>query len=1028
MKKLLSFVILFLGIAFIVGAQNIPLSVSGYITDDSTGNPIQNHIVIVTIEGGGMTMDYEFLTNDAGFYGSDSIPTVGQGFISATTFDCLGIPHLQEASFNPGNLSFVFDFNICGVLYPPGDCENWFWYESPNMVDFTFSGESLPPSDYYHWDFGDGNTGFGQTVDHSYNVNDVVYVTLTTFHFDPATGDSCIATSTQEVWVGNNGGDCQANFEYTIDSTPMGAYMAQFTDMSIGNPEFYMWEFGDGEFSAEQNPEHIYYEQGTYMVCLTISSDSMNNCYDTYCEEIVIGSGGSGDCENWFWYESWNMVDFTFMGDAFPPADTYFWDFGDGNTGTGQMVDHSYNMNDLVYVTLTTISFDPATGDSCVVTSSQEVWVGNNGGDCIADFDYTIDSVPAGGYLVQFSDMSTGNPTFWNWDFGDGSYSAEQNPVHLYALPGIYLVCLTISSDSMNNCFDTYCEELVINSGGTGDCGNWFWYESSDNTTFNFFGEAFPIPADNYFWDFGDGNTGFGQEVTHTFEPGTGDVFLVSLLTFSFDPLTGDSCAAYSMQEVWTGNGGTDCENWFWFNTWDFATFEFFGESYPISANDYFWDFGDGTTGFGQQVEHTYSPDSTDVYIVSLTTYTYSPGGADTCVATSVQEVWTGGQGNDCENFFWYESYGNFTYDFFGESLPFPADEYFWDFGDGNIAFGQQVTHTFDPTLGNDFVVCLTTFSYNPIGDSCVAESCQDIILGGQMGYELFGMVMVDNSPVDYALVGLFGMENGESYIYDFTMTDENSGSYFFENVPEGDYYIWASLLPLSDYYFQYFPTYFGDALFWFDAELVSLGEPNNPYNIHLLAEETFSMGPGNISGTVNFDDDKGPADNIIIVLMDENENPITYIQSDESGLFEFEELAMGTYKLKVEIPGVNSEIATVVLNEENQEVDINFIIKGSSAYLSVSDLNMFVSGIGDIYPNPVTNIANIDMNVIENTDVTILIYNQMGQEVYLSEISLISGNQQLKLSTSELASGLYTLQIRGKNGGSVHKKFIVGK
>ncbi|MEZ5199079.1 MAG: PKD domain-containing protein [Bacteroidales bacterium] len=1031
MKKQLNFLILFLGVIFFAGAQNIPLSISGHVTDDSTGYPIQNHLVMVTIESGGMTMDYEFITNDAGYYGSDSIPTVGQGFVSATTFDCMGIPRVQEATFNPGNLSIVFDFNICGGIMPPDDCENGFWYETWNMMDFTFIGESMPPADYYYWDFGDGNTGYGQTVDHSYNIIDMVYVTLTTFVFDPATGDSCVASSTQEVWVGNNGGDCQANFEYTIDSTPMGAYIAQFTDLSIGNPDFYMWEFGDGQFSEEQNPEHIYYEQGTYMVCLTIFSDSMNNCYDTYCEEIVIGSGGIEDCENWFWYETFDNITFNFFGESMPlPADNYFWDFGDGNTGFGQQITHSYDPNagGVFIVTLTTISNVPGTADTCIATSNQEVWVGNGGGECIANFDFTIDSVPAGGYLVQFSDLSIGNPTYWMWEFGDGSFSEEQNPTHLYTLPGSYFVCLTISSDSMNNCFDTYCENVIIDQGGIGDCENWFWYDTFDNITFNFFGESVPFPADNFFWDFGDGNTGFGQGVTHTYDPAAGEVFLVSLTTFAFDPVTGDSCIAYSLQEVWVGGQSNDCENWFWYDSWDFVTFEFFGESFPIPANDYFWDFGDGTTAYGQQVQHTFDPGPNEFYLVTLTTFAYVPGTADTCVATSVQEVWVGGQGNDCENFFWYESFGDFTFDFMGESFPMPAEEYIWDFGDGGIAYGQMVTHTFDPALGDDFVVCLTTYSYDPIGDSCVAESCQEIFLGGQMGYELFGMVMVDNAPVDYALVGLFGMENGESYIYDFTMTDENSGSYFFENVPEGDYYIWASLLPISDYYFQYFPTYFGDALFWFDADLVSLGEPNNPYNINLLPAETFNTGPGNITGTINFDNGKGPADNITIVLMDENENPITYIQSDELGLFEFEELAYGTYKLKIEIPGVSSEVGTVVLSVDNQEVEIDFVIKGTSAYLSVSDLSLLVSGISDIYPNPVSNAANMEINVVENTDVVIQIFNQMGQEVYNSEISLNSGKQLLKVSTSELVSGFYTLQITGQNGGSVYKKFIVGK
>jgi len=1029
MKKLFSSALLLFTMILMVGAQDVTLSVSGHVTDDVTGASIQNHLVLVSVLGGGMYQDYEFYTNDAGYYGSDSIPATSQGLVRAGTFDCIGEEHAQEAYFSPDNTTFIFDFEICNDSIPQGDCENWFTYETWNNIDYTFIGESMPPAITYFWDFGDGNTGTGQMATHSYNLNDLVYVTLTTYVYDPATGDSCVATSTQEIWVGNNGGDCMADFEYTIDSTPGGAYVALFTDLSIGNPAFYMWDFGDGEFSEEQNPEHIYYEQGIYLVCLTIFSDSMNNCYDTYCEEIVIGSGGGVDCENWFWYETNDNITFDFYGESFPaPADNWMWDFGDGATASGQNVTHSYDPNtgDIFFVTLTTIHTIPGTVDTCVATSTQEVWVGTGGGNCIADFEYTIDSVPTGAYVAQFTDLSIGNPEFWMWDFGDGDFSEEQNPEHIYYEQGTYLVCLTIFSDSMNNCYDTNCEEIVIGSGGGSvDCENWFWYDTYDNITFNFFGESFPIPADDYYWDFGDGNTGSGQEVIHTYDPNSGDVFLVTLTTFSFDPATGDECVAYSMQEVWVGNVGNDCENWFWYDTWDFLTFEFFGESYPYPANDYFWDFGDGETGNGQVVEHTYDPNNGDVFLVTLTTYSYIPGTADTCVATSVQEVWVGNGGNDCENWFWYESYGDFVYDFWGESFPLPADEYLWDFGDGTFGTGQQVTHIFDPTLGNEFLVCLTTYSYDPTGDSCIAESCQEIFLSGQMGHELFGTVIVENSPVDYAFVGLFGMDNAGSYIYDFTMTDEGTGAYFFEDVPDGDYYIWASLLPMSQYYWQYFPTYYGDALSWEDAELITLGEPNNPYNINLIPVGFFNTGPGNITGTVNFDNGKGPGDNVNVVLMDEEENALSYILSNEEGIFEFEDMAYGSYKLKVEIPGVISEIATVVLDENNQTINVEFIIKGSSAYLSIDNLSQVISDIGEVYPNPVSDYANIEVILIENSNVTISISNQLGQVVYTSDRSLIAGKQLLELNISELSEGFYTIQFRGENGGTFVKKFV---
>ena len=43
---------------------------------------------------------------------------------------------------------------------------------------------------------------------------------------------------------------------------------------------------------------------------------------------------------------------------------------------------------------------------------------------------------------LQFTDLSTGSPTNWVWDFGDGTMSTDQNPTHTYETPGTYTVTL----------------------------------------------------------------------------------------------------------------------------------------------------------------------------------------------------------------------------------------------------------------------------------------------------------------------------------------------------------------------------------------------------------------------------------------------------------------------------------------------------------------------------------------------------------------------------------------------------------
>ncbi|MCF8368513.1 MAG: PKD domain-containing protein [Bacteroidales bacterium] len=819
---------------------------------------------------------------------------------------------------------------------------------------------------------------------------------------------------------------CTAMFSYS--GSPAGGTTIFFSDMSAGNPTDWYWDFGDGQFSLEQNPIHDYADEGIYPVCLSISSPD-SSCYDVFCTDVIVGNSVP-DCENWFWYETWNSVDFTFMGESFPYPEAYYsWDFGDGTTGTGQMVDHSYGPNtlDSVLVSLTTFSYDPATGDSCEAFSSQIVWVGNQGNDCYNWFIYQTGD----GFTFDFQGESIPPADSYVWDFGDNNSSSGQFVSHDYdeSLAGqVVIVTLTTihsTGGTMDTCIAS-SEQIISIGNNIPDCDNFFWYVPQGDFTFTFAGESIPFPATEYYWDFGDGSTASGQVIDHTFDPGLGDAFMVTLTTFSYSPV-GDSCIAQSMQEVWINNGGWNCENWFWYESFDNLTFDFFGEAFPYPANEFMWDFGDGTVDFGPAVTHTYDPAMGDVFNVVLTTFSYDPATGDSCMATSSQPVMVGGGIPDCENWFWYESLNGFEYEFSGEALPLPATDYLWDFGDGSTSTGQVVTHTFDPSLGNVFNVCLTTISAaSPMGDSCVATSCQIISLSGQSGQELFGMIYADNAPADFALVGLFGMDPAGSFNYEFTMTQPGTGSYFFDNIPEGDYYIFASLTPQSGLFFDYFPTYYGDEIFWFDADLISLGTANNPYDIHLVPITSYNSGSAQINGNVYLMNTKeGPGENIEVMLMDENNNAMRYIQTNEEGDFEFSGLGYGTYKLKVEMPGVNSEVATIILNEENEVQEVQFYVKDNSAYLNIKQSLVSIASIGNVFPNPATSIANIRITTLEETELLIKVVDQTGQIVSNFKVNANYGDQLIKVKTSQWNSGLYHIQLIDSEGNCISRKFI---
>ena len=81
-----------------------------------------------------------------------------------------------------------------------------------------------------------------------------------------------------------------------------------------------------------------------------------------------------------------------------------------------------------------------------------------NMGGCQANYVYNIGIF---GPTVFFTDQSVGSPTTWQWNFGDGTTSNQQNPSHIFPHPGKYAVCLTVSSAG-SFCNDTYCDTVFV--------------------------------------------------------------------------------------------------------------------------------------------------------------------------------------------------------------------------------------------------------------------------------------------------------------------------------------------------------------------------------------------------------------------------------------------------------------------------------------------------------------------------------------------------------------------------------------
>jgi tripartite motif-containing protein 71 len=292
--------------------------------------------------------------------------------------------------------------------------------------------------------------------------------------------------------LSQNPQNCQATFLYDAIGTSVN-----FIDLSyaLDSIQDWTWDFGDGTSSSVKNPLHSYATSGSYSVTLTIVA---GNCISSTTNLIYLDSLNVQDCFADFWY--FNLGYDVIFADASWSTGTiqsWLWNFGDGSNSSLQNPQHTYAYPGIYDVSLT------IQADSCTSTIIYSVFLDSlNVQNCVADFWYSNI-----GTDVTFSDYSSAVSPIqsWFWDFGDGSTSMVQNPLHSYSNPGVYDVSLTILADS---CTDSVTYSIWIDTLNTTDCFADFTYTGGINPLggIMFFDNSWATsPIQSWYWDFGDG-------------------------------------------------------------------------------------------------------------------------------------------------------------------------------------------------------------------------------------------------------------------------------------------------------------------------------------------------------------------------------------------------------------------------------------------------------------------------------------------------------------------------------------------
>lgn len=592
-------------------------------------------------------------------------------------------------------------------------------------------------TDEYYWSFdgGDPSTSDSDTVTVVYEeagVYDVLFVASNDHGDDTLRWDEHIQVNPQP---------------YAEFSTSINDLTVTFFNLSVDYDDVF-WDFGDGQTTSSDSPEHTYDDVGTYDVELVASnscgSDTFSLILEVYLPvDIGFSANPIAGCAT--------------MGVQFSNttlhADSFLWSFPGGNP-TSSVEEEPfvfYEEEGLFDVQL--IAWNDQFADTLLLTNYIEV-----NDEPTANFSYT-----RSGSTVTFMSSSV-NANDFEWDFGDGNSSNEENPIHEYQADGEYTVILT----AINDCGSSETiETITINSlpfanftadpqsgctpftvdftdMSSANTENWEWiFESgspstssqqnpsveyseagwfevtliasssagSDTMTVEEYIEVIPLPtadfdftrqertvsftnesidADSYVWNFGDGQVSTEVNPTHDYEEdGSYSVELAAINDCDTSIAIADVIIATLPTAEFIAADTVGCGP---------ITIQFDNLSSENSTS-FLWSFpgGNPMSSVEANPEVTYSVPG--VYDVSLVAE--NDTGTDTFYVEALVEV-----SPTPEPSFDYEV-DSLTVNFTNSSED--AEAYYWDFGDGNSDTLEHPQHTY--SLDSSYTVTLTAIN-----------------------------------------------------------------------------------------------------------------------------------------------------------------------------------------------------------------------------------------------------------------------------------------------------------------------------
>ncbi|MBL7086071.1 MAG: PKD domain-containing protein [Candidatus Cloacimonetes bacterium] len=673
---------------------------------------------------------------------SDSLPTEHQFKIYKDDIHSRWFYKI-EASKEDGNTIYAGPLIVPPRGSPTADFSaNPTEGEKPLEVVFTDLSEVGPTSaeiTSWEWDFDNDGTidSYGQNPTHTYPDSGHYTVSLKVTDTNEES-DTKIVNNMIEVWeppIANFSADPPLEGEPPLE--------VGFTDESTtgsGDIISWYWEFGDDSTSTEQNPVHTYTEEDNYDVTLTIIDS--NGLEDSITKEDFIFVRYKPIAD----FSGNNTIgvrplSVQFIDESYNPGIAeiieWYWEFGDGADTTYttfiDIINHTYQDSGHYTVSLKVTDTNDVS-DTKIVNNMIEVWE-----PPVADFSAeTVVGEPP--LEVQFYDDSipgSGDIISWYWEFGDGSTSTEQNPVHTYTEEDNYDVTLTIIDS--NGLEDSITKEDFI----------FVRYKPiADFSAVNTIGEkplivTFTDESEHpgiaeiieWYWDFGDGAdttyTTFIDTINHTY-PDSGHYTVLLKVTDTNN--VSDTKIKNNYIEVWEQPIANFSYSPSPPNGPPGLIVHFYDNSQAGSGEIVFWHwkFGDGVENYGsepsvnQNPEHTYH--DTGIFSVTLIIKD-SNGLIDSLVKENIVHIYSKPVAKFSASPLSGEP--SLEVQFRDESISGSGDINYWkwDFGDGQTSNVQDPKNVYEES-GIYTVSLIVKDTFNQVDDTTkinlikVAQNC----------------------------------------------------------------------------------------------------------------------------------------------------------------------------------------------------------------------------------------------------------------------------------------------------------------